>query len=104
MGLLLRMMKSYFYTGRYVTLDSGFYVMKVLIQLRKKGDFACSVINKRRYRHSMVPGEETEDSFGGVEVVETDAIHGTVDDVIYNLWGTKYPNYVMIMMANDGRV
>ena len=30
-GLLLRMMKSYFATGRYVILDSGFCVLKGLI-------------------------------------------------------------------------
>ena len=48
MGLLLYMMKSYFATGMYVVLDSGFCVLKGLIQLRKKGIFACAFINKRR--------------------------------------------------------
>ena len=46
--LLLRMMMSYFYTGRYILLDSGFCVLKGLIQLRKKGIFAYAVITKRR--------------------------------------------------------
>ena len=32
---------------------------------------------------------------------ETDAIQGTVDDVIYHLWGMKEPNYTMRMMATD---
>ena len=45
MGLLLRMMKSYFTTGSYVILDSSFYVLNGLIRLRKKGVFACAVIN-----------------------------------------------------------
>ena len=39
-----------------------------------------------------------------VEVGDTDAIQGTVDDVIYNLWGMKEPNYVMRMMATGGRL
>ena len=47
-GLLLRMMKSYFATGRYVILDSGFRVLKGLIKLRKKVIFACAVIKNRR--------------------------------------------------------
>ena len=47
-GLFLCMMKRYFATGRYVILDSGFYVLKGLIQLRKKGIFSFVVINKRR--------------------------------------------------------
>ena len=29
-------------------------------------------------------------------------MRGTVDYVIYNLWGVKYPNYVMRMMATAG--
>ena len=47
-GLLLHMMKIYFSTGGYVILDSSFYVLKGLIQLRKKGIFACYV-KKREY-------------------------------------------------------
>ena len=52
----------------------------------------------------MVPGKETEDHFGEVELGGTDAIHVTVDDVIYNLWGMKEPNYLMRMMATGGRL
>ena len=50
----------------------------------------------------MVPGKEMEDHFGGVKVGETDTIQVTVDHVIYNLWGTKEPNYVMKMVDNGG--
>ena len=31
-------------------------------------------------------------------------IQGTVDDVVYTLWGMKEPNYVMRMMADGGRL
>ena len=47
-GLLLHMMKRYFATGGYIILDSSFCVLKLLIRLRKKGVFSCSVIKKRR--------------------------------------------------------
>ena len=67
-GLLLRMMKIYFSTGRYIILDSGIYVLKGLIHLSKKGVSACAVINKRRYWPSMVPGIEIGDNFGRMEV------------------------------------
>ena len=40
-GLLLHMMESCFATGGYVIIDSCFYVLKGLIQLRKKGIFLC---------------------------------------------------------------
>ena len=47
----------------------------------------------------MVPGKDTDDHFGGVEVGETDAIQGTVNDVIYNLWGMKETTYGTKMMT-----
>ena len=103
-GLLLCMTKRYFATGRYVILDSSFCVLRGLIQLKKKVIFACALINNRRYRTSMVPGKDIEDNFGQVEVGETYSIQGTVDDVIYNLWGMKDPSYMMRMMATGGRL
>ncbi len=36
-GLLLRMLKKYFSTGRYVVLDSGFFILKVIVELKKEG-------------------------------------------------------------------
>ncbi len=48
-GLLLRMLYSYFASGQFVVLDSGFCVLKALVQLKKVGMFACAVIKKRRY-------------------------------------------------------
>ena len=72
--------------------------------VEEEGYFPCAIIKKIIYWPSVVPGKETEDYFGGVEVVDTDAIQVTVDDVIYNLWGMKEPNYVMRMMATGGRL
>ena len=95
-------MKSYFATGRYVILDSGFCVLIGLIQLREKGMLAYAVIKKRRYWPFMVPGKDMEDHFGRMVVGETDAIQGTVDGDIYNLWGTKEPIYLKRMMATGG--
>ena len=75
-----------------------------MIQLRKKGVSACGVINKRIYCPYVVPGNAMEDHFGEVEVGEIDPIQGTVDDIIYNSWGVKEPNYVTRMMATGGRL
>ena len=93
-GLFLCMMKSYFSTGRYVIIDYGFYVLKGLIQLRRKGFLSCNVINNRRYWPSMVPGKYMEDHFREMEVGEIDAIQKKVYDVIYNLWGMKDPAFL----------
>ena len=61
--LFLRMIKSYSSTGIHSIIDSGFCVLKELIQFRKKGIFSCDLIKKRRYWPSMVPGKDTEDHF-----------------------------------------
>ena len=66
--------------------------------------FACGFIKKRIYWPSTVLGKEMEDNFGELEVGETDAIQGTVDDVILNLCEMKEPNYVMRMMATGVRL
>ena len=52
----------------------------------------------------MVPGKDMEDHIGAVELVNTYAIQGSVDDNIYNLWGMKKPNYVMRMMDTSGQI
>jgi hypothetical protein len=40
-------LSTFFTTGRYVVLDSGFCVLRALIELKKVGLFACAVIKKR---------------------------------------------------------
>jgi hypothetical protein len=53
MGLLLRLCKSLIGTGKVVILDSGFCVLKGLIQLRKNGIYASAVIKNAATGPSM---------------------------------------------------
>ena len=101
-GLLLRMLKSIFHTGRYIILDSGFCVLKALIELKKRGVFAAALIKKRRYWPTRVPGDAMERYFLDKAVGEVDAIEGVSDGVPYTLWAMKEPDYVMRMMATGG--
>jgi hypothetical protein len=55
-GLLMRMLKSYFHTGKYAVLDSGFCVLKGIIKLREMGLFACALIKKRQTCLLVSPG------------------------------------------------
>ena len=101
-GLLLRLLKNYFGSARYVVLDSGFCVLKALIELKRKGVFACALIKKRRYWPSMVPGDAFDEHFIQKEVGDTDAITGALDGIRYHLWGMKEPDHIMKMMATGG--
>ena len=48
-GLLLWLLAPIFFNGSVVILDSGFCVLKGIIELHKKGVFASALIKKRRY-------------------------------------------------------
>ena len=100
----MQMLQSYFATGRYVILDSGFRVLKALVQLKKVGLFACAVIKKRRYWPAFVPGEAINREFDNQElkVGDTLVITGKLDGKEYFLWNLKEPTYIMKMMATGG--
>ena len=84
-GLLLHMLKSYFGSGKYIILESGFCVLTALVELRKKGLFACAQIKKRRLWSMDVPGHEIDSHLKDLEVGETEAIQGSIDGITYNL-------------------
>ena len=48
-GLLLWLLAPIFFKGFIVILDSGFCVLKGIIELCKKGVFPSALIKKRRY-------------------------------------------------------
>jgi hypothetical protein len=43
-GMLLRMLRAYHHTGRYVVLDSGFCVLKAIVDLQKVGVYSAALI------------------------------------------------------------
>jgi hypothetical protein len=81
-------LQSYFSTGWYVILDSGFCVLKALIQLNKVGMFACAVIKKRRYWPVFFPGEAINREFNNMELKVGDSlvITGKLDGKEYFFW------------------
>ncbi len=91
-------------TGWYVILNTGFCVLKSLVELKKVGIFACAVIKKRRYWPAFFPGEAINRQFNnlGLGVGDLLAISGKLDGEDYFLWGLKEPSYVMKMMAMRG--
>lgn len=100
----MRMLTTYYYTGKYVVLDSGFCVLKAIIKLREVGVFACALIKKRQSWPIGVPGDAMQRRFDRpeVNVGDVEAISGTQDGMPYFLWGMKEPDYVMRMMATNG--
>ena len=48
-GTMLRYTRPIWNCAKLVIMDSGFFVTKGLVELRKKGVFGAALIKKRRY-------------------------------------------------------
>ena len=101
-GLLLHMLSPIFNLGFMVILDSGFCVLKAIIELRKKGVFASALIKKRRYWPKYIHGEEIKEHFAGKEIGTTDSWAGKMDDVPFHVFSMKESDYVMSLMSTYG--
>lgn len=99
----MRLLKTYFSTGRYVVLDSGFCVLIAILGLLKMGIYAGALIKKRRYWPTRVPSAAMDEYFSDKAVGEVDAIQGEDSDgTPYFIWGMKEPDYVMRIMSTGG--
>jgi hypothetical protein len=79
------MLQSYFASGRCVVFDSNFCVLMALVQLKKVGMLACTVIKKRRYWSAFDPGEAISREFDNLELKVGDSlvISGKLDGKEY---------------------
>ncbi len=100
-GLLLGLLSSIFHSGCYFVLNSGFYVLRALIELKKKGVFTAALIKKRSHCPTLVPGDHTIDYFKDKVAGVFDAISGVLDGIKYDIWCIKEPEYCMSIMATE---
>lgn len=96
------MTEHLWHTGKVVILDSGFCVVKGLIELQKKGVFASALIKKRRYWPKYVDGNAIKAHFNDKEVGDTDALKCSLDSLEYHVFAMKEPNYVSMLMSTYG--
>jgi Transposase IS4 len=101
-GLLLRMCQPIVGRGMVVILDSGFCVLKGLVELKKIGVFASAVIKKRRYWPKHVPGDDMDLHMSTKEVGDVDSLRGTMDGINYDLFCMKDTDYTMKLMSTYG--
>ena len=101
-GLLLRLTRQLHATSKVVVLDSGFCVLKGIIELRKRGVFAGALIKKRRYWPAGVDGEAVKAHFAEKEVGSVDVWPGTLDNTPFKLACMKEPDYVLMIMMTYG--
>ena len=101
-GLILQLTKPLWHATKLVILESGFYVLKVIVELRKKGVFALALINNRRYWPKCIKRHKVKTHFADREVGAVDACTGQLDGVKFHVSCMKEPDYVMSLVTMYG--
>ena len=90
-GLLLRLSKSIWGSARIIILDSGFCVLKGIIELRKKGLYASALIKKRRFWPKYIRSEEIKAHFESLECGFVNARQEKLDNIPFQTYCMKEP-------------
>ena len=101
-GLLLRLTESLWGTAKTVILDSGFCVLKGIVELKKKGVYASALIKKRKYWPKHIRGDDIKKHFEDKEIGAADAWQGEMEGVPFHVFGMKDTDYVMSLMSTYG--
>ena len=91
-----------FHLSFVVILDSSFCVLKGIIKLRKKAVFVSTLIKKQQYWPRYIRGDEIKAHFANKEVGDTDSWAGLLDNVPFDIYSMKEPDYVMLLMSTYG--
>ena len=103
-GSLLRLTKLLCGAGKTVVLDSGFCVLKGIIELCKKGACSSALIEKRRYWPKGVPGKAMDERMVDKSIGATDAIEGKTEGVDCNLFMMKDKDFTIKLMSTCGKL
>ena len=102
MGLLLQILEPIFGRRSIVVLDSGFCVLKDIVELKKRGVYASALTRKRCYWPKYIKGDDIKSHFDGKDVGDCDAWKGQMDEVDFHVNAMKEPEYVMSIMSTYG--
>ena len=101
-GLLLCILLPIYHNGFVVLLDSGFCVLKGIIELRKKGVFASALIRKWCYWPKYIKVDDIKAHFDNKNVGDADSWPGTLDNIPFHVYAMKEPDYIMSLMPMYG--
>ena len=100
--LLLRLTKPLWHTANLVILNSGFCVLKGIVELRKKGVFSSALIKQRCYWPKLIKGNDVKAQFSDCEAGVVNAYPGQMDGVKFHFSCLKELDYVMILITTYG--
>ena len=97
-GLLLHVLEPIFARGNVVILDSGFCVLKGIVELKKWGVFA-STLKNRKYWPKYIKGNAINQHFDEKAVGDCNSWKGTMEEVPFHVYT---PDYAMSLMSMYG--
>ena len=103
-GLLLCALEPIFGKGDMVVLDSGFSVLKGIMELKKCVVYASNLIKKWKYWPKCIKGEAIKQHFEGKQVGNCDSRKGNMDEVPFHVYTMKEPGYVMSLILCMGPI
>ena len=101
-GLLLHVLETIFTRGNLVILDSGFCVLKGIVELKKCGVYASALIKRRKYWPKYIKGNVIRDHFKDNNVGDCNSWKGSMEEVPLHVYAMKEPDYVMSLMSTYG--
>ena len=101
-GLLLHDLEPIFAKGMVGILDSGFCALRGIIELKKRGVYASTLIKKCKYWPKHIKGAETKVHFDGKDVRDCDSWKGMMEEVPFHVYAMKDPDYGMSLMSTYG--
>ena len=102
-GLMMRMSKNLWNSGKIVTMDSGFSVAKGILAMREKGVFGQSLVKPRgRGWPVFVPGKYIDEYFADKEIGYCETLEQIIDGVKFFIHCQKEENYVTKIMSCHG--
>ena len=101
-GLLLHVLEPIFARGNVVILDSGFCVLKGIVELKKHGVYTSTLIKKRKYWPKYIKGDAIKQHFNEKAVGDCDSWKGKMEEVPFHVYSMKEPDYVMSLMSTYG--
>ena len=85
-------------------MDIGFCVLDGLISMVDKGVLGAASIKKQRYWPKREPAKEVLWHMQNKEIVDVDAVQGSIRGNSYHYMTIKEPNYMMLMMTSYGNL
>ena len=99
---MLRLTKKLHITGKIVVLDSGFYVLQVLVDIKNKGVYGDALIKKRRHLPYYIDSNNIKDQFNDKDLGCVDAQYSEIDNLIRHVFTMKEEDYVVMLMSTYG--